>query len=327
MLHARGTRTPSQIRLVQAALTVHGIGLLLAGLMLLAAADGSHPLLSADQAKFAAFADFPLGVAMLAASAYLGRRESVGIRFAATLEAIAFVSAPLLTLPLLILFGVAASAGVSSAMLPRDRSQAFNSPGTASSALRIAQATGLLHGTCLLIAAGALLGAAGDATAPIPRADAALNAYVNGPLGVLIATAAVYLYRGSPFGRAVLALAEVAAFLLSLLLHVPLLIALDISLSCIVETSLIFARRATPRSADHSTAMPWPKMSLPWVAVTVVAAFFGFAAGGYAATEQSGDPNAPLLWIGGVLGAVAFGAVAAAVGHAAARRAGSSQPR
>jgi hypothetical protein len=273
----------------------------------------------------AAAVDIPLGAALLVSSACLGRRQHPGIRVAATLEAVAFVSAPLLTLPLLILFGFAASCVAASAMLSRERPGTIGSPGAASGALRVAQAAGLLHGACLLIAAGALLGAAGDATSPIPRADAIMDAYVNGPLGVLIAAASIYLARNSPFGRAALALAEIAAFLLSLLLHIPLLVGLDIFLSCSVEALLIYSRGAGRRSAAHPVGMPWPKMSLPWVGVTVVAAFFGFAAGGYTATVQSGNPNAPLLWIGGVIGAVLFGAVAAGLGHAAGRR--TARPR
>ncbi len=312
-------RTPAAIRLAQAAAIVHGTCLLLAGLMLLAAAEGPHPLLSSADAQRAALVALPLGVAILIAGAYLGRQSQRGLWTLGTLEAVAAVTSLLLTLPLLILMGMAMSGIVASTMLSRHQVQYTGTTDRISAGVRLAQTAGLLHGTCLVIAAGALVEAAGAATPLVSRGDASLDAYVNVPFGAVIVLASLYLARRPEYGRRLLAIAEVGAFVSSLLLHVPLLIVLDIFLSVAVETTLTIARSASPAPPLVAAAIPWPKMPLPWVGVTVVVAFIGFALGGFIATEQT-NPNTPLLWVGGVIGGVVFGACAAGFGYEIARR-------
>ena len=299
---------------------MHGTCLLLAGLMLLAAAEGPHPLLSSAEAQLAASVAVPLGVALLIAAGYLGRQSQRSLWTLGTLEAVAFATSLLLTLPLLILMAMAMSGIVASTMLSRHPVQYAGIPDQVTPGVRLAQAAGLLHGTCLVIAAGALLEAAGAATPLVSRGDASLDAYVNVPLGAVIVLASLYLARRPEYGRRLLAVAEVGAFVASLLLHVPLLIVLDIFLSVAVEATLTIVRRTSPVPRLTAATIPWPKMPLPWVGVTVVVAFIGFAFGGYIATEQT-NPSTPLLWIGGVIGAVVLGAGAAGVGYRIARRA------
>jgi hypothetical protein len=151
------TRTPAAIRLAQAAAIVHGTCLLLAGLMLLAAAEGPHPLLSSAEAQLAASVAVPLGVALMIAAGYLGRQSQRSLWTLGTLEAVAFATSLLLTLPLLILMAMAMSGIVASTMLSRHPVQYAGIPDQVTPGVRLAQAAGLLHGTCLVIAAGALL--------------------------------------------------------------------------------------------------------------------------------------------------------------------------
>jgi hypothetical protein len=97
-------------------------------------------------------------------------------------------------------------------------------------------------------------------------------------------------------------------------------------LSCTVEALLLAARLGAPRGVhmtftldapvgEITPALPWPKMSLPWLFGTGLAAFIGFAAGGYIDTELTISPRAPLLWVGGVIGAVLCGLGTGAVGY------------
>ncbi|MBJ7596400.1 MAG: hypothetical protein JF886_16355 [Candidatus Dormibacteraeota bacterium] len=103
-------------------------------------------------------------------------------------------------------------------------------------------------------------------------------------------------------GRTMLAVAEFAALLASVLLKVPLLIVLDVFLSLVAEGLLWYSRDDRVRTPSAG-GRAWMRIPLFGVVMTVIVAFFGFAIGADAATDRA-HPDAPLPWIGGVIGGV-----------------------
>src|SRR5436309_875861 len=99
------------IRPVQVVMVVHGTCLIIAGLMLLAAATGPHPLLSRGAAQLAAALTVPMGLALLALPEYLRRHDS-GWTVLLIIECLAFATTIVLYFPVLVGLGAAVSGTV-----------------------------------------------------------------------------------------------------------------------------------------------------------------------------------------------------------------------
>lgn len=289
-------------------MVAHGTCLVIAGGMLLAASSGDHPLLSQGSAEIGAGVTGILGLLLVALPGTL-RAGKAGWSILLVLECLAFATSIVLYFPVLVALGAAVSGAIALLAMRGRADNPYSSPArvdTKPVSIRLAQAAAGLHAVCLLLAAGTLLGLAG-APNPLLHADDALtDAYVNGPLGLLLLLAAAYAPTRRGVGRVVLAATEGLILLASVLLRLPLLILLDVLLVLTTEGLLWYSFLPAGETNTRTQPDRWMRVPLPWVSATILVAFIGFAFGAYLATELQ-HPDDPLLWMGGVIGAVVLG--------------------
>ena len=276
--------------------------------MLLAASSGDHPLLSQGSAEIGAGVTLTIGLLLVVLPSTL-RGGKTGWSMLLVLECVAFVTSIFLYFPVLVAMGAAVSGAVALVAL-RGRADSPSSSAarddTRPIPIRLAQAAAGLHAVCLLLAAGTLIGLAGAPNPLLHTADALTDAYANGPLGLLLLLAAAYAPTRRGIGRVVLAATEGLILLTSVLLRLPLLILLDVLLSLTTEGLLWFSVLPAGKSNTRTQPDRWMRVPLPWVSATILVTFIGFAFGAYLATELQ-HPDDPLLWMGGVIGAVVIG--------------------
>lgn len=194
----------ASIRLMQIAAVAQGTLLAIAGLMLLAAASGPRPLLSEGAAQLGVGVSVAIGCGLMAVSFCLGRRPEAGRKTLLALGLVAVATSIVLYFPVLIGLGVGTSGGIAILAWRGGSPSPYETPRPTrhvSVPTRLAQAASALHGTCLLLAVGALLGATGGRNPLVPASDAVTDAYLNGPLGLMLLTGACYCQRSGKTGQ------------------------------------------------------------------------------------------------------------------------------